>query len=189
MGSGTATRMRWSRIIWRSGSRTVLRRQMARRTFYRVALVLPLVAPLLLWAALYAWPMSDADSTIVVTFLYSLMIGGLPYLVFAAGFARWMRDKSPAVIRRGTLWAPLLFMPWLLGVVAVVAALRRGPAFDRISARDGGLIALMLCLGVLVVGYAYVGITEGARWLADRFQLLGDEEAVHGRLATEAIEA
>lgn len=153
-----------------------LRRQMGRRTFYRVALVLPLVAPLLLWAAFYALPMSDADGTILLTFLYSVAIGGLPYLVFGLAFARWMRDKSPAVIRRATLWAPLLFMPWLLGVVAVVAALRRSPAFDRISARDGGLVALVLCLGVLVVGYTYVGITEGARWLADRLGLLTDEE-------------
>lgn len=151
---------------------------MARRTFYRLALGLPLVVPLLLWGAMYVFPMSDADATILLTFLYSLMIGGLPYLVFAVGFGWWMRDKSPTAIRRATMWAPVFFMPVLMGVVAVVAivgALRKGTAVDSEFVQYAGMFTLVLLLGVLVVGYFYVGIVEGARWLADRLGLLTDE--------------
>lgn len=140
---------------------------MRRVTFYRCALFLPVAIPAILWAFGRQLSRRDTDTELAAFFMYSLPSAGMPYILFALGLAWWMQGKAPNVLRQATLWAPMLFVPcaWL-GIVAQ-SALLHDPAG---TGGVGG--SLMIALGVLLVGYTYVGVVEAARWYGERIGLL-----------------
>lgn len=148
---------------------------MRRVSYYRAALVLPILIPLFVWLFMHRLGENDADAMIALFFLYSLPIAGLPYLGFAGVFAWWMRNKPAASIRRATRWAPVLFIPWLW-LVLLVQGMIRGTVGALMP--DGNLakLFLLLLLGVLVVGYAYVGMVEAGRWLGERLGIFSEPD-------------
>jgi hypothetical protein len=147
-----------------------------RITFYRAALFLPVIVPAVLWAVLSGFgeqiSMRDADAELAAFFLYSLPIAGVPYILFACGFAWWMRDKAPGVLRQATFRAPILFIPCVWLVLLLQSILFSDPA------ATGGVPGLLLvAFGVLLVGYTYVGVVEAARWCAERVGFLPRQPA------------
>jgi hypothetical protein len=142
-----------------------------RITFYRGALFLPVIVPAVLWAVLSAFSeqisMRETDAELLAFFMYSLPIAGVPYILFACGFAWWMRGKAPSVLRHATFWAPILFVPFVWFVLLTQSIILSDPAA---TAGVPGL--LLVAIGVLLVGYTYVGVVEATRWCAERVGIL-----------------
>lgn len=132
---------------------------MSVQSYYRGALLLPLVVPALFSALLLLGDRLPPGLAGITFLLYwSLLIGGIPYLVFAGGFLLWARGRSEREVRRGILLSPLVYAPLLMiclfGFVAVDGTLGNGAQ---------GLWMLG-AFGVLF-GYGYVLLAELGRVL------------------------
>ncbi len=130
---------------------------MSIQSYYRRALALPVVVPALVSMLLLLETRLPPDVGVVVFLLYwSLLIGGVPYVLFAVGFVLWARGRSDRELRRGMLLAPLVYALVLVVCVMVVFAL------------DGSLsteqVGMMGAFGVLF-GYGYVILAEVGRVL------------------------
>lgn len=128
---------------------------MSVKSYYRWTLLLPLLVPAL------ASPLSLLESRgglgAVLFFLYwSVIIGGVPYLLFAAGFLVWMRRVPDERVRIGILVSPLVYTAVLL--VALTLFLLVDGAFPS-SGDSLGFFAVCS----LVIGYFYVALAEGGR--------------------------
>lgn len=131
---------------------------MTTRTYYRAALLLPLAVPALLSVTLL---LDNEPPLLLGIFVYlygSLLIGGIPYLLFAAGFLVWSSDRSDAELRRAVLLAPLVYAGLLM--VCVVAFL----AVDGTLASGWDGFWALGAFGV-AFGYAYVLLAELGRLL------------------------
>lgn len=140
--------------------------------YYRRAMFLPLVLP---FAAMPLYPLIDGAALpglvafAIGLLFWSLVIGGVPYVVFLVLFLRWMRGKTARRVRRAVLMAPLRYtsvlFAWVLVWVVPLALLDGG----RLETR--AVWALTAC--ALVVGYAYVALAEAGRWLLERAERRG----------------
>ena len=134
--------------------------------FVRRALLLPiavpvLVSPLLLLDGVEA---TNTFGDIVAFLLWSLLFGGIPYLVFLIAFLAWMRDKPAGRVRRAVLLAPITYGA-VLGVAILLMTL--------VSGRENDAVKLLASSGIfagmgVALGYVYVVVTEGAWWLLGR---------------------
>lgn len=128
---------------------------MSVKSYYRWALALPLLVPAL------ASPLAllDAGGVVGVALFFlfwSVVIGGVPYLLFAGGFLLWMRRVPEHRVRRGILLAPLAYTAVLLACFALFLVI------------DGTLANSSDSLGSLAVfslffGYLYVILAEAGR--------------------------
>ena len=130
---------------------------MSVRSYYRWALALPLLVPALAWLLALVEP-GDVVRAALLLLYWSVVIGGVPYLLFAAGFLLWMRRVPEDRLRRGILLAPLVYTPVLL------------VCFTLFLAVDGALASSSDSLGAITVvslcfGYAYVALAEAGRAL------------------------
>lgn len=125
--------------------------------YYRRALVLPILVPVLASALLLLDDRLPPDLGVVVFFLYwSLLIGGIPYLLFAGGFVLWARGRSDREVRRGILLSPLVF------------ALLMMVCFWTVLVVDGTASSQsVLVMGAVsgLFGYGYVVLAELGRVL------------------------
>jgi hypothetical protein len=131
---------------------------MSVKNYYRWALLLPLALPALASLLLVMEPRAPGLVLVLMYLSWSLLIGGVPYLLFAAGFLVWMRRVPEGRVRAGVLLSPLVY-----AVVLLIC-------FTLFLVVDGTLANSMEFLGVLVVfavlfGYAYVALAEAGRAL------------------------
>src|SRR5918993_3410861 len=89
---------------------------MTSKRYFQISLLLPIAAPLvsLSFAGLFASPSPGPAPgwRVVLLLLFgSLLFGGVPYILFAAGLLFWMRGKGAREVQRMTYVAPLLFIP------------------------------------------------------------------------------
>lgn len=125
-------------------------------TYYRWTLALPLAVPALLSPLMLVGDdLPDPLRTLLGLLFYSVIIGGVPYVLFAAGFLGWMRGKSDREVRVAILVAPLLYTAVLFICLTLFFAL------DDLSRAYEALGALtaFACL----FGYGYVGLAELGR--------------------------
>jgi hypothetical protein len=128
---------------------------MSIRSYYRWAMAMPVVLPLLATGVLMVSP-RDGDLGIILFYLFgSLVIGGGPYLLFAAGFLLWTRGRSDGEIRRVVLLSPLVFTGVMTVCLALFVAVDSGSA-------NGDFLGASTAFGV-VFGYAYVLLAEIGR--------------------------
>lgn len=130
------------------------------KRFLRIALLAPLVVPLLLW--LVAPPqINGAASEVVMSFVWimvlSLPFGGIPYAIFYVVIWRVMNRLN----RRG-----IIILLWLLPLLFYVWCLVLGIVINSIAALLGawGFVAEMttvawVYLYIFPVGYLYVFLT------------------------------
>ena len=141
------------------------------RRFLQGALLLPLVLPLLL-APLYNSTASSIAAQLSAILFASLVYGGLPYLVFAAGLLWWGRRK------RVTDWVwmativPLIFAALATIVVGATMAYTAGPGGRAEAAL---LFGALSCAYALVLGYGYVCVVMLGRSLLGRLGVLERE--------------
>jgi surface polysaccharide O-acyltransferase-like enzyme len=132
---------------------------MSIKSYYRWALALPLLLPAL------ATPLLMADDrlpgvlgAVVMYLFYSMLIGGIPYLLFATGFLLWMRRAPDDRVRTAVLLSPLLYTLVLLAWLAAFLPFD-GPIGDSLAA-----LGVFAAFGVSF-GYWYVALAELARLL------------------------
>jgi hypothetical protein len=117
------------------------------RVFVRWALAAPVTVPVLAYPLLRVE--ADPFDGMAQVLVGSALAGLAPYLVFAAAFAAWARDRTAAEVERAAWRAPLLFLyPFVLFWLLLV------------TVRGGGTDALPMVMGLSVfavaVGYMYV---------------------------------
>jgi hypothetical protein len=131
---------------------------MTTRTYYRAALLLPLAVPALFAATLLLENEPPLLLGIWVYLFGSLLVGGIPYLLFAAGFLVWSSDRSDAQLRGAVLLSPIIYAALLM--LCVVAFL----AVDGTLASGWDGFWGLGGFGV-AFGYAYVLLAEFGRLL------------------------
>jgi hypothetical protein len=122
--------------------------------YFMWSICLPVVAPLVLFAVNIASAvflgMRPAVGTVGAIVIYSGIGGGIPYLLFACVLAWKLRHAPLGRLRVVSLYAPLVFAPF---VVTFVTAM----GFVQLGSDKPFTTALYLAGWAVGVGYAYVG--------------------------------
>lgn len=131
---------------------------MSLKTYYRRALLLPVVLPFLAYPLLL---LGDGVGSGTIMLQYSLVIGGIPYLLFAGGFLLWMRGRTERAVHVGILLSPLVYAMVMMTCLTVFLG------------ADGMFQSGLEMLGIagafsLLFGYAYVALAEAGRVLLRR---------------------
>lgn len=128
---------------------------MKAKSYFQLSLLMPLVLPLLLYvagvASFQGW---GAVALIVV---YSLLLGGVPYVIFLAGALAWLRGRDARAARRLTLAAPPIFASVFTGcamLLVLIQILQLG------EIRVGTSFVVAGCVIGLILGYAYVALAH-----------------------------
>ena len=127
------------------------------KTYWRVALLLPMVAPVP-FAALAALGVELA--WLPLMFLGgALLYAGVPYVIFAAAVLLWSRRHTADELARLARWSPLLFAPLAaLGTGAFFwgGVERWGWGYFASNAAGGAVSAVLF-------GYLYFGLAQAGR--------------------------
>ena len=123
---------------------------MTSTTFFRACLALPLVIPALAWAVL-----PGMGPAILVL---SLVVAGLPYLLFAS-FLAWKLGRIPASedVPGPIVFAPVTFLPFEFVAFFAWSVYQQG--LDVPLVVTSVFTFLPIAIFVLVFGYAYIGMT------------------------------
>lgn len=124
---------------------------------YRVCIWLPIVVPAALILVAKAYGLRLSEGVIAEVLAYSLIYGGVPYAALAAWATWWVGGRTEDEIRRLMFRAPLLMMAVFapLALVVGVAVRAIGPFVA---------VAVLGSLIILLLGYAYVGLTVLLRY-------------------------
>lgn len=122
---------------------------MTEKKFLQLSFLLPLLVPLpfTLIPSLVSGGAKDWLMTPAMFLLGSLIIGGIPYLLFLGGVLTWSWNRSANQICIFTWVAPLIFAPACL-LFFVIPGLFFG-------SRDVDTLLLIIAC-VLIIGYGYV---------------------------------
>lgn len=129
---------------------------MSVKSYYRRMLALPLLLPALTLPLQWVQSLPGVLEAFVFLMTWSLLLGGIPYLLFATGFLLWMRRVPEGRVRIGILLSPLVYTCVL--VVCLTLFLLVDGTLAHSSDSIGGLV-----LFGLLFGYAYVAIAEIGR--------------------------
>lgn len=134
---------------------------MNERRLYKYSLVLPILLPAI---CLLITPhnldtLYGPLATVLMAFIFSGLIGGIPYVILAIALLVWMRDQDLQQIRRALLLSPLFLIP-----IVVFAGLIYLAVVGNVSAPDPLVyVYSILVFGgyILAFGYFYVLIAFG----------------------------
>lgn len=143
------------------------------RTYYARSLLLPLLAAAAggLLGVLLGETSPAAPWLGIV--MFSGLVGGLPYVLVAAGILWWSRRRSTGELRRAIWLAPLLMVPAQLLPMVVYSLVARGGAdADRFA----GSILFMGLFGLLF-GYGYVALVEAGALVGRRLGVVAPPPA------------
>jgi hypothetical protein len=125
-------------------------------TIYRACVWLPIFVPAAVILVANTFDVRLSNGVAWEVLAYSLLYGGLPYVVLATWATWWVGGRTEAEIRRLMFRAPLLmvavFVPVSLAVGLVVGV------FEPFAA-----VAALGAAVIVPLGYAYVGLTVVAR--------------------------
>jgi hypothetical protein len=122
------------------------------RRYFQASLALPLVVPLFMGLVAFLSPSEVLDGFAAI-FLFSLVLGGIPYLLFVVGILIWSRCQSVSAIRRLSYFAPLLYVMATAGLGLI--ALFFGASIQEVA----GFVAIF-SVYALLFGYLYVFIVN-----------------------------
>ena len=126
---------------------------------YKLSLLLPIIVPMLFAPAFFfIRSLGESGAMALMTILFSMVYGGIPYLILVGILLFWMRGKNEKQIRRALLSSPLLMLV-ILQVCAGLWIAFVSEATPKINQFVGLLIVLSPF--VLLFGYIYVGIAFG----------------------------
>jgi hypothetical protein len=131
---------------------------MSIKSYYRWALLLPLVVPALASPLLLLQPLPDVLGAVMLYLVWSLLVGGIPYLLFAAAFLLWMRRAPEDHVRTAVLLSPVIYSAVLATCLVLFLAV------DGSLASSAESLTYMTGFGLLF-GYGYVAIAEAGRVL------------------------
>ena len=129
---------------------------MSIKSYYRWALLLPLALPALAWPLLLVRSMPPLLVAVVWYLFLSVLIGGIPYVLFATAFLLWARRAPDHRVRMGILLSPLAYAAVLF--ICLTLFLLVDGTFANSSDSLGGMVMF-----ALLFGYGYVGLAELGR--------------------------
>ena len=148
--------------------------------FYRWSLALPLAVPILAGlVSLLLVGYGSQDSVLFLVFGGVFVFSGLSlaplvliaYAVLALVLLRWMHGRSEAHIRRASRFAPLAMLPIQWAVITAFNLLDVLLADGMRPNWEGWWLPLAyMSAWILVVGYFYVALVNGALEVAKRFE-------------------
>lgn len=119
---------------------------------YRLSIWLPILVPAIVIVVAKTFGLRLAQGLLWELLAYSLLYGGLPYALLAIWATWWVGRHTEVEIHRLMIRAPLL-----MGAIFVPAALILGFAVG--APGPFAAVAVVGLLGILVLGYGYVGLT------------------------------
>jgi hypothetical protein len=129
------------------------------RAYYRGALLLPVVVPLLFAPGLlFINEMTLLGAVVLGTLVVSPLVGAVPAVPFLFLVRRWTRGGSARRLRRVVLLAPLVFAPLLGLFLLPILWVGRGSFRSAAEVVGGWSMPFALALG-----YVYVAMTEAGR--------------------------
>ncbi|HEX6372935.1 MAG TPA: hypothetical protein VF006_28690 [Longimicrobium sp.] len=131
---------------------------MSVKSYYRWALVLPLLLPALASPLALLNPLPPLLALVAMYLFWSVLIGGVPYLLFTIGFLLWTRGASEERVRRAILVSPLLYTAVLMACFTALLLV------EGSWSGSGDSLVLFGAFGLLF-GYGYVGVAEAGRVL------------------------
>ena len=134
---------------------------MRAKSYFKLSFLLPIVLPFV------ALPFAEMGGGLLNALAFilwgSLIIGGIPYALFLIWLFYWMHDKDYRAIQRMTFVVPLLFvMVFFLGATFIFTPLQ---VLSLGESRIEGSGLVGFCFFILIVGYFYVGLTNGGFYL------------------------
>jgi Trk-type K+ transport system membrane component len=129
---------------------------MSIKSYYRWALLLPLAVPALASPLLLVQSMPPLLVAVLWFLFWSVLIGGIPYVVFATAFLLWMRRLPEHRVRTGILLSPLVYAAVLFTCLTLFLLV------DGSLANSAESLGGVVMLGLLF-GYGYVGLAELGR--------------------------
>lgn len=137
------------------------------RTFYRLSLLLPLLAPAVAFGLAFVAPGDSVWLPLLGALLASFVYGGAAYVLVALLLLGWMRGRPDREIGRMVWLAPLLMLPAeaiMLPLQSVLLQGRFGP-----EDWEGAWAAVpVVSAAVLVFGYAYAALTLAVFYVGAR---------------------
>jgi hypothetical protein len=137
---------------------------MTTKTFYEIALTTPLWLPILIK------PLAHFDALVglVELFTFSLIYGGIPYLVFLGGVYLNFRRQNGQRLRDASVLFPIIFTGVLLLGLTILGIIN----FKWV----GILITMAVCFVLLglAFGYAYVALIALIYRLLRRTEFISD---------------
>jgi hypothetical protein len=146
---------------------------MSTRVYYRLSLALPFVLPAVTSAVVYLLDVGNAPGVLAlvwivwIVLLSSLIYGGVPYAILAAGLLWWSRGKNEERLLGSLYLAPVVMLPllWLYQIIQGAILMIRGATVETygqsageylVAPLGGSLLYLSGC--VIGLGYAYVAL-------------------------------
>ena len=131
---------------------------------YKYSLALPIVLPVICLLIAPLTP-SNLDTVygpiarVLMAFILSGVIGGIPYAILAIGLLVWMRDKDLIQIRKALLLSPLFLIPIVLfgGLIFIAVGLNVSASYPLVYV----YYMLVFSACTLAFGYFYVLIVFG----------------------------
>lgn len=114
--------------------------------YVRCALAAPVIVPLLAYPLL--WVDGAPFDRVGQLLVGSLVVGLVPYLLFALVFAAWARDRPPPQVERAAWLAPLAFLVPFAGFWVLLLTFRGA---DEVLGVTLGLSGFALALGYVYV--------------------------------------
>ena len=141
------------------------------RLFLKLSMFLPIVVPIATYLAVASGAVTlKGYGGLLVVVMFSLLIGGIPYLIFLVGFFVWMRGKTADQIRMATWLAPVICTGVFAACAFIVILLQ---ALSSAGTRVDGDIA-GYAVFVIAFGYGYVLIVNVGYFLFRRLLVLVD---------------
>ncbi len=123
---------------------------------YKYSLFLPLIIPIIFSPALlFLRSMTETQALVLLTIVYSGLVGGIPYLILIAILFRWMRDKNEQQIRKALIFSPLFMIGiFVVGFALLNLIFNNEPLREAITQFLVGTVFTSIC--ILIFGYSYV---------------------------------
>jgi tetratricopeptide (TPR) repeat protein len=152
------------------------------KRYFQASFLLPLILPLPF--ILVASRGFGGLGGIALVLEGSLLIGGIPYILFLAGLSFWARGKNFRTLQRMTYIAPLLFI-----AVFVYCALLLIPVqiLTVGEVRVEGRAVSYLCVFILILGYFYVLLANLGFHLLKATGHIDEEAYWEGTLPSPAV--
>ncbi|MEZ5690698.1 MAG: hypothetical protein R3D71_03405 [Rickettsiales bacterium] len=142
------------------------------RQYYHLAIWLPIVVPLLLWA-IGMRPVNQElfQTGNSSTFFYLVVFGVIQYFIFACWSIFKYRGASALELKKVAFAAPIAFVPYYAFGFLIIYTIAN---FD-LPGFPVFLVVILLSVVCLPVGYLYVGLSKIIQMILERTGVINQE--------------
>jgi len=133
-------------------------RPIGRKTWYQLALMLPLLLPAVLWGTNRLYPFPGLLAALYVYLFSAAFFGGAQYAVFVCAVIWWGRNRTAIQFHDASWLWPVLFVPLCALGAPFVLKFEGGSSGHYL---DNVSVGFSMALFALPVGYFYICIVHG----------------------------